>query len=135
MYTSQISKILNRIIKTCLFRPMRYPTELIYKEFNVMNFSQLYVIRLIKCLDTVNFSQNHEIQICTRQNYEITMFIEKPNFQHFKMSPLYLGAKLFNFLPPDIRCKFKNKRLFYKCAKNWLLSSNYLSTTNLANNL
>lgn len=132
-YITDIQKTINCIIKVALKRPRRYPTNLIYSEFNVPNFKQIYLQNIL--FHGRNLIVNKSPVIITNQNSVNTRrrvanpyVIERVHFDLFKRSPSYLAITYFNKLPSQIKnvieskTKFKTEiKKFLKTTKNLIL--------------
>ena len=115
---NKLIKSLNSIIKIVLNRPRRYPTHLIYKEFQVPTITEMYYLNcLISCLRSLQkfptVSNVHTIN--TRNNNSLTLYPLRVNKLIFKHSPLYVSAFLYKLVPKNlivIRNKYVLKKSF-----------------------
>lgn len=99
-YLKEIEKSMKAIIKTALFHPRRYPTDLIYKELNVPTLTQTHFMNLLttaKSLHNTTVADIHNLN--TRSRESNNLYLPRPKCELFKQSPVYLSAKLFNAIP------------------------------------
>ena len=117
-----MSTVLNTIVKTLLFRPKRYPTDLIYTEFGVLNLYQLHALSILKYTKFSVIPTVLDVHsLNTRQRVKKLKYIDRPFNATFMHSPSFLAVKLYNYLPAELKNYVKNKnRLRY--LKNWIAS-------------
>lgn len=104
-------------------REARYPTSQLFKETNLLDIRQLYAKNLLthlyrtkSNLTYVNHNQN------TRAKTSKKLTNIKFNKKIGQRSILYLGPKLFNILPDNIK-DTQNLNKFRAVLKNWLLET------------
>lgn len=108
------------LLKVILHKDKRYPTNLLFEEFDVLDITQLYIHsvlsftyknRDIKEIIGHQYQTRNKSKECIR-----TPQISKTSTQRFIT---YFGPKCFNILPLEIR-QINNKALFNKKAKLYL---------------
>ena len=93
-----------RIIKVCLGRSARYPTELIFKEFNVLTFGQLCDV----CLINFVHARPGEFPVTrghvhgTREQSGRRLREPRFNTSAAARHPAYRGPRIYNGLPASI---------------------------------
>lgn len=120
------------LIKICLSQPYDYPTNLIFCHFKVFSIKQLYVQKILLYMhkniyryNTIQYS-NQYTRAINNQSLEVPRMLTKLT-QH---TVTYLGPKIYNLLPKDIR-SIKNPHKFKKDIKVWILQNNgYLRILN-----
>ena len=93
-----------KIIKICLKRAIGYPTDLIYKEFNVLSIDQLCAIDLMKFvyLRQIEFPISSDHGYATRRQDRV--FLDEPRCRTAAASAhaAFRGPRIFNSLGPNI---------------------------------
>ena len=123
--------IQKRIIKICLKKPIEYPTELIFPEFNVMTVEQIYKLTLLKYFQkyrNVHVSDPHNYN--TRRNKTLPLIEPKYSTSSGSKHSIYYGPRLYNSIirsHPEI--VHMNNKKFNKFIKN--LISQFKSYFNL----
>lgn len=108
------------ILKIMYNKPKTYPTEELFSETKIFNIRKLYTKAVL-----INIFKNNSkefITTNTRQATEINIKVPKAKKTKFKQHLLYLGPKLHNALPTEIKLT-KNHMIFKKSIKTWLMSS------------
>lgn len=95
-------------IRVALCKPYRYPSELLYNEFNVSPLTLLYARQLLlyryKRIATIQ-GRVELIQhgVNTRLGAGCNLKTLKPKTEHYKHSHIYTSISLYNFLPEHIK--------------------------------
>lgn len=130
-YISTINKTLNCIIKVALLRPRRYPTNLIYSEFEVPTFAEMYYHNILmygRHISNDTIADIHSIN--TRQRTANLYYEDRANYELFRKAPHFIAIRLFNALPNDIKL-LKNKKIPFKGKiKAWLKNANAITLLN-----
>lgn len=112
------------VIKIMLFKKKRYPTELVYKDSNLLSPNQMYIKSIIRFMlknnyykDCVNHGKN------TRNAVQNNLILQKPRYAVCQNHIYCLGPKVFNELPVEIRTKPYHK--VGREITKWLIESNY----------
>jgi len=113
--------------EVALKRPRRYPTNLIYNEFNVPNFEQIYNLNIImygRQLSIDNaVNQLNVNTVTTRRRAANHIYLERPNFELFRHSPIYLASRFYNALPKEFKNPLYSKKNLQIKSKKWITSS------------
>lgn len=120
--TKPIKTAMNAILKIALSKPRRYSTEAIYKELDVPNLTQLYIINIILVARTMagqRVAEVHDRQ--TRQRANDNFYIQRPNRQIYQLSPMHMAAKIYNKLPIEIKNLRDQEKNFKKQVKKYIL--------------
>lgn len=124
-YTTYIKKIIttmNCLIKIALKRKKRYPTNLIYDEFDVPHFLQIYTYNLIKDFfqyDVICGTQSSSQVATTRLRAKNHLLGDRPNFELYKHSPMYKTIKVLNSIPDEIKNSY-NAKIYKKKIKEYI---------------
>jgi len=95
-----------------------YHTEYLYKELNVLSVKKLFYKASVLYIIKNNLTSDSEHDYKTRQQYNISIPL-----MHRKLTQssfLYIGPKLYNKLPLDIKHSISIK-VFKKKITDWLL--------------
>lgn len=112
------------IIKTMLFKNKRYPTELVFKESELLDVRQMHLRAIVRFMLRVPYykeSINHGVN--TRSAAQNSLARQNPRHTVCQFHIYSLGPKVFNGLPTNIRNK-----PYHKCKKEikqWIRQSNY----------
>lgn len=118
-YQTDIIKAIKLIIKVALSRPRRYPSALIYKEFDVPTLNYVYKFNLLKYARTmVTHTPTHFL---TRSSDTCLIPTKRAKKTVYEQSPNFLAAKLFNKLPFEIRNNRNNINFYIAEIRKWLL--------------
>ena len=127
-YDVHISKIItmqNTILKIMLKKPTRYPTRLVYEESGVLQTKKLYAKFVIKHIH-INFHPSKTLNINqkrpnTRSKTKKNAMLDRVNKGLTQRHTYYLGPKLYNLLPLNIRHTKSTKSFNHSC-NHWLMS-------------
>ena len=109
------------VIKTIIRKPFRFPSDLLFKEFNVLSVRLLYAKNILIYLRTKAETPSKSKQtLATRRaagNYMNVPFMRTTFGQrHFS----FIGPKMYNILPVFIK-ETPSQQVFKKELKKWLL--------------
>lgn len=109
------------IIKVILFRNKRYPSDLVFEEFNVLGIEGLYVLESLMFVysnkNLLSRFVDHNYGTRNRLNMNLTITLSsRTTTQRFIN---YFGPKFFNCLPHDLKSA-NNKNLFRKKARQYI---------------
>ena len=114
------------ILKVLTFRPFRYPTSDLYKEFPVLTVRQLY----IKVIVTRQHSYNIRTGISARRPYHVyNVPVCNTSFSQAFFN--FLGPFLYNLINKEVTLNNKSK---YGCGRTldeYLLKLDYDGTENM----
>lgn len=122
-YFSNLKAIIvkqKRIIRTILNKSMTEPSMPLFKELKILPLRYIYVYKVLRAFyersgNIFNNEVDYKDKLRTRNN----LFIPKPTVTYFKKTIEYLGPKIFNSLPKDIK-ETRGKNRFLKQVRNWL---------------
>lgn len=114
------------LLKVMNFKPYRYPTNLLYKESEVLSIRQLFLQRLINKQHT-STPYDSKIQIKKRKTSSIFK-THKFNTSFARKHPFYLGPLVYNKLNRILDIYRLNHYHLNKSTRKWLLQQNYDST-------
>lgn len=104
VYMEQLTKIQKRIFKIMMGKRMRYPTQKLYDEIGLYDLKQLYFIsNAIYYYKNKQYLEVKQHKHSTRSMKEEKYLIEFRNKVIGQKNFTYLGKKLFNYIPKDIR--------------------------------
>ena len=110
-----IETLQNRIIRASLFKNIRTPINMLYKEFNVLKLFDLFQLEVVKFMHKF---ENHMLPYCfynyydkinnvhqhlTRYSTDGNFFLHSVTKQSGKQRLQYIGAKLWSTVPSDIK--------------------------------
>ena len=113
------------IIKAILKKPNRYPTNLLFSEFPVLNIRQLYIKTLLLYIKTNKGKIFHDIEHLypTRHRTNFGYRMPRINCNMEIFSSYYLAHSLYMNLPPEILVAESGSIAQYKrFLLEWLLS-------------
>ena len=133
-YIDPIFKLQKKAVRAISFQPRCSPSVPIFKELKLLRISDIFELRLLTFVfDSVNktsptcfhnfflFSSSVH-QYCTRQASQGDLFLSRMNSLQYGLKSIrYLGAKLWNALPVEIR-NAPSKRSFKTNLKSYLLN-------------
>lgn len=98
-----IYKVQKLILRISYFKPARFPSEVLFKEIEVLSLRQLYVERVLNYFynhPQLKHSIDHSYQT---RNCNVNVKTPKMNKTFGQKHAVYLSCKLFNKLPNDIK--------------------------------
>lgn len=103
-----IEKAINSAIRVAMARPYRYPTKLLYEEFDVPRLTFTYNLQLVLYRFRYNITSDGQTNFLlhskdTRLNTNRNIRTLKPNSSLYKNSPTYRSIKIYNSLPISIK--------------------------------
>lgn len=115
------------VIKIILFKKKRYPTELVFKDSDLLTLNQLYIKAVVRfMLTSTYYREGISHGMCTRGATQNDVVLQNPKHSLCQSSVYVVGPKIYNSLPLAIRSK-----PYKKCKselKAWLQTSNYSVT-------
>jgi Reverse transcriptase (RNA-dependent DNA polymerase) len=125
VHLSKLVTLQNTLLKIMLKKPSRYPTRLVYEESGVLQTRKLYAKFVIKhihqnCPPTKTQNNNHRY-INTRSKTKKSALLNRVNKGLTQRHAYFLGPKLYNLLPLNIRLT-KSIKSFNQSCKNWLVT-------------
>lgn len=110
-----------RIIKIILNKPYTYSTEMLYKEFNVMNITELYALEILKYYykNKHHFNSPDHIHN-TRFKTQLHAMIPKKNKTIGTRNFTFLSYKIYNCLPPELKMINFSYKIFISKVKKWI---------------
>lgn len=113
------------IIKIILQKNSRYPSNLLFKEFNVPTFQVTYLFTLLKTtsensvtkFNLTPIGQNHSYRTRQRTNNNVSNI--QVSHSHYYCSPEYNVIRSYNRLPSEVKL-LSNTKSYYKNIKKWL---------------
>lgn len=119
-----IQKLQKRVIKIILHKPIRYQTNLLFKEINVMDIRQLYLKSLLLHAflnyKPKNITNTHELHTTRFNTHSINCKIPQVNKATGQKHTTYLAPKIYNKLPINIK-RVSNIIIFKKLASTWVV--------------
>ena len=120
IYTELIEKAMKIILKVILNKPWRYPSELLYTEFNVPTITLTYAKELLlhaykNTHTNTQPDHQHQTRLRERQN----LYPPRIHKTLYKHSPHYLSTKLYNATPIHTR-NTPNIKQYKKVIILWL---------------
>lgn len=116
---NNLAVVQNTIVKIIFKKHHRYSTNQLYEEAGLFNIRQIYTYQCIlwmrKNNNTANNLNQHHTRSVSTQNI-VTPLCKKSHIQRFSF---YLGPKLFNLLPPEIK-SIINYNKFKKEVKKYI---------------
>lgn len=93
-----------KIIKICLKKPIRYPSELVYRDFQVLDIHQLSKFNLLKFVyqRPNEFPVAPEHRYATRGQARENLFEPRYKTTAAAAHSYFEGPRLFNGLPADV---------------------------------
>ena len=112
------------IIKVMLCKNSRYPTELVYKDSQLLSPNQLHIKSIIRLmLKNSRYKENIKHGINTRNVAQNNVLLQNPKHSLCQKHIYCVGPKVFNALPPKLRTekyqKIKNE------INKWIVESNF----------
>ena len=138
VHLKSLKTIQNSILKVILKKPYLTSTSLIYKESGLLEVRKLYTKFILKYTHTNKNIFGSEINnsstgIKTRNKVNNHLVTYKAKKKLTQRHGIFLGAKLYNLLPPNI-CNESKLKLFTILVKDWLLNITIESINNEINN-
>ncbi len=116
LYTDPIFKLQKKAVRAISFQPRLSPSLPIFKDLKLLKFSEIFELRLLTFVyDSVNktspscfhdfFLLNSSVhQYSTRKASQGDLYLSRMNSLQYGLKSIrYLGAKLWNALPVEIR--------------------------------
>ena len=121
-YIKILTRAIRMILKIAMNRPWRYPSDLLFPEFDVPTVKILYVQELLifahKNLPSLPQITHH---YSTRHRIQNNIYITRIHKQIQKHSPDYFAVKLYNQIPLQIKLINDSKR-YKKETRKWIRS-------------
>lgn len=119
-HMNPLQRVQKLVIKIILRKPMRYPTEEVFNNFQVMNVRQLYVREILKKIHNNSSSMTVREHPYNTRNRHLYL-LDRARISLYQRHFNYLAPKIYNLLPLEIRAlnnyKFKNK------IQNWIFNT------------
>lgn len=122
---SKLSVAQKWIIKIIMYKNKRYPSDLLYKESEIMNVQQLYIKSVIRYMiknPDYRIKLNHGVN--TRNVVQGKVELQNPKHTACQNHVYCVGPKIFNDMPDNFKESGKYKRNKSKITK-WIIESNY----------
>jgi len=113
-----------RILKIVFGLDVHFPSHLLFTQSNILNIRNLYYkTSLIQSIKNNVLKDNNSIIYQTRFRYNQNLILSRMNREIGKRSFLYVGQKVFNMLPQELKLKIKLPN-FKTFLSNWLVQNN-----------
>lgn len=110
----KLNLIQRRVLKIMYRKPKRYPTVELYNEAGVSDARQLYAYDTLTLTHKYRINLNQqEFQHDTRLARTEPFEQERINYKRFEKGAIFLGTRLYNSLPSDIRL-IRSQNIFKK---------------------
>lgn len=121
-YLQPLEKLQKRILKVMYNKSLRYPSEQLYRELNLLDIRQIFSkITLIYLFNNSQYVTVVSHLYNTRANEAAHLFLPRAQKTIGQRCFTYTGPRLYNVLPDF--CKHLNvKHLYKKHVKNWIAS-------------
>lgn len=117
----------NFFIRIILKKNVRESSSPLYKELKLLPIQHLFIYKVLRVFYVRSGNKNIEYRhYGTRSTTQGIFKLPKVNKILFRRSLLYLGPKLFNQLPTDIK-QLNSKKTFFQQAFKWLLEKDDVS--------
>lgn len=125
--SSIIFKLQKRFLRTMTFSSRRQSCKSIFKELKILTLPSLFILKTLMFVHS-NFNEISNTQfdhVYNTRNKDDFQF-PKHRLKLTEKSPMYMGKKLFNNLPNDIKLEITHNT-FKRRLTNFLLEKNYYS--------
>lgn len=104
-HLSQVNILHKKIIRILTNSDFNEHTQPLFKSLNILNLADLSQLSIAsfmyKTLNLSNYNTQPLHNYQTRNQY--SLYIPRPNLTLFKHSTMYIGPKIWNYLPGDIK--------------------------------
>lgn len=125
-----LERVVRVILKVGANRPMRYPTNILYNDYSVLNVRQLYIKNLMIRMYAVLGNEKCQSSEVTRK-INVFSYDAPIKTSFIRMFYPFLGVYLYNKLNKVLNYNCKTK---YECKNltiKWLMNKTYSETENL----